>query len=42
MVEFTPSTAKMPGANEHFHPFEEDWRGADADSRRAEQDSNGG
>jgi quercetin dioxygenase-like cupin family protein len=23
MVEFTPSTAKMPGAKEHFHPFEE-------------------
>jgi mannose-6-phosphate isomerase-like protein (cupin superfamily) len=23
MVEFTPSTAKMPGAKEHFHPFKE-------------------
>lgn len=23
MVEFTPATADMPGAKEHFHPFEE-------------------
>lgn len=23
MVEFTPSTGEMPGAKEHFHPFEE-------------------
>jgi quercetin dioxygenase-like cupin family protein len=23
MVEFTPSTAKVPGAKQHFHPFEE-------------------
>lgn len=23
MVEFAPSTAEMPGAKEHFHPFEE-------------------
>jgi len=42
MVEFTPSMAKMPGAKEHFHPFEEYWRCADADGRGAEEDSNGG
>ena len=42
MVEFTPSTAKIPGAKEHFHPFEEYWRGADANGRGAAEDSNGG
>jgi hypothetical protein len=42
MVEFTPSTAKMPGAKEHFPPFGEDWRGADADRRGTEEDSDGG
>jgi hypothetical protein len=42
MVEFTPSTAKTPGATEHFHPFKEYWRGADADGRGAEEDSSGG
>ena len=42
MVEFTPSTAKIPGAKEHCHSLEEYWRGADANGRGAEEDSNGG
>jgi hypothetical protein len=42
MVRFTPSTAKVPEAKERSHPFEEDWRGADADRPGAKEDSSGG
>jgi hypothetical protein len=42
MVAFTPSTAEMPEAKEHFYPFEEDRRGAEAYRRLAEEDPNGG